>query len=48
MRTITAETESERYPIYIGSGISADTGILAAEKRKPGKASLEHFHHASP
>lgn len=44
MRTITAETESERYPIYIGSGISADTGILAAEKRKPGKAALITDH----
>lgn len=40
MRTVTAETVSKRYPIYIGSGIFADTGILAAEKRMPGKAAL--------
>lgn len=52
MRTITAETWSKRYPIYIGSGISADTGVFAAEKKGPGKSALitdsnvDRFHSA--
>lgn len=40
MRSIAAGTPTKGYPILIGSGISIDTGILAAERRGPGKAAL--------
>ena len=40
MRTITAETERKKYPIHIGSGISAQTGALAAEITGSTKAAL--------
>lgn len=40
MRTITAETERKKYPIHIGSGISAQTGALAAEITGCTKAAL--------
>lgn len=40
MKIINADTKNKKYPICIGSGISADIGIFAAENRGPGKAAL--------
>lgn len=40
MRTITAETVKNKYPIHIGSGISAQTGVLASEITGCTKAAL--------
>ena len=40
MRIITANTATKKYPIYIGSGISAQIGILSAEITGSTKAAL--------
>jgi len=40
VRTITAETVKNKYPIHIGSGISAQTGVLASEITGCTKAAL--------